>query len=113
MLEVKGQVLHRVPAHLIVPGWLLSLNALVTGKSRSNEILDVKEISGCQLHNLVPSVSLRPVPLRGRGRWCFATTVSHVVRKLAVSSRLLGCALGLRQEPNLKTSRHRLKDNIM
>ena len=32
MLEVKGQVLHRVRAHLKVPGWLSDLNALLTRK---------------------------------------------------------------------------------
>ena len=32
MLEIKGQVLHRVRLHVKVPGWLLSLNALLTKK---------------------------------------------------------------------------------
>ena len=30
VLEIKGQVLHRVRLHVKVPGWLLSLNALLT-----------------------------------------------------------------------------------
>ena len=30
VLEIKGQVLHRVRLHVKVPGWLLNLNALVT-----------------------------------------------------------------------------------
>ena len=29
VLEIKGQVLHRVRLHMKVPGWLLSLNALL------------------------------------------------------------------------------------
>ena len=32
MLEIKGQVLHRVRLHVKVPGWLLNLNALLTKK---------------------------------------------------------------------------------
>ena len=30
MLEIKGQVLQRVRAHLKVPGWLSDLNTLLT-----------------------------------------------------------------------------------
>jgi len=32
VLEIKGQVLHRVLLHVKVPGWLLNLNALLTKK---------------------------------------------------------------------------------
>ena len=32
VLEIKGQVLHRVRLHVKVPGWLLNLNALLTKK---------------------------------------------------------------------------------
>ena len=32
VLEIKRQVLHRVRLHDKVPGWLLSLNALLTKK---------------------------------------------------------------------------------
>ena len=32
VLEIKGQVLHLVGFHVKVPGWLLSLNALLTRK---------------------------------------------------------------------------------
>ena len=32
VLEINGQVLHRVRLHVKVPGWLLSLNALLTKK---------------------------------------------------------------------------------
>ena len=43
MLQIKGQVLHRVRLHMKVPGWLSDLNALLTKKlpmflSRLNEI---------------------------------------------------------------------------
>ena len=43
MLEIKGQVLHRVRLHVKVHGWLLNLNALLTKKlpkflSRLNEM---------------------------------------------------------------------------
>ena len=43
VLEIKGQVLHRVRLHVKVPGWLLDLNGLLTKKlpkflSRLNEI---------------------------------------------------------------------------
>ena len=43
MLEIKGQVLHRVRIHLKVPGWLSDLNAPLTRKlptflSRLNEL---------------------------------------------------------------------------
>ena len=43
MLEIKGQVLHRVRVHFKVPGWLSDLSALLTRKfpmflSRLNEI---------------------------------------------------------------------------
>ena len=47
VLEIKGQVLHRVRLHVKVPG-LLNLNALLTKKlpkflSRSNEMSGGKE----------------------------------------------------------------------
>ena len=32
MLEIKGQVLHRVRLHVRVPGWLSDLNVLLTRK---------------------------------------------------------------------------------
>ena len=32
VLEIKGQVLHRVRLHVKVPGWLFDLNALLTKK---------------------------------------------------------------------------------
>ena len=47
MLEIKRQVLHRVRAHLKLPGWFLELNALQTRKlpmflSHLNEISGVR-----------------------------------------------------------------------
>ena len=43
VLEIKGQVLHRVRLHVKFPGWLVNLNALLTKKlpkflSRLNEM---------------------------------------------------------------------------
>ena len=39
VLEIKGQVLHRVRLHVKIPGWLLNLNALLTKKlARLNEM---------------------------------------------------------------------------
>ena len=32
VLEIKGQVLHRVRLHVKIPGWMLNLNALLTEK---------------------------------------------------------------------------------
>ena len=48
VLEIKGQVLHRVRLHVKVPGLLLNLNALLTKKlpkflSRLNEMSFGKE----------------------------------------------------------------------
>ena len=48
VLEIKGQILHRVRLHVKVPGWLLNLNALLTKKlpeflSRFNEMSGGRE----------------------------------------------------------------------
>ena len=45
MLEIKGQILHRVWLHVKVPGWLSDLNALLTRKflSRLNEMSGGRE----------------------------------------------------------------------
>ena len=48
VLEIKGQVLHRVRLHMKVPGWSLNLNALLTKKlpkflSRLNEMSGGRE----------------------------------------------------------------------
>ena len=49
VLEIKGQVLHRVRLHVKVPGLLLNLNALMTKKlpkflSRLNEMSGGKDM---------------------------------------------------------------------
>ena len=47
MLEIKGQVLHRVRLHVKVPGWLLNLNALLTKSLRLPKfLLRLNEMSG-------------------------------------------------------------------
>ena len=65
VLEIKGQVLHRVRLHVKVPGLLLNLNALLTKKlpkflSRLNEMSGGKEnmclVSGSLLRILKFSV---------------------------------------------------------
>ena len=48
VLEIKGQVLHRVRLHVKFPGWLLNSNALLTKKlpkflSRLNEMSGGRE----------------------------------------------------------------------
>ena len=48
MLEIKGQIFHRVSLHLNVPGWFSDSNALLTRKlpmflSRLNEISGGRE----------------------------------------------------------------------
>ena len=45
MLNIKGQVLHRVRVHLKVPGWLLDLNALLA-KKFPMFLSSLNEISG-------------------------------------------------------------------
>ena len=43
ILEIKGQVLHRVHLHVKVPGWLLNLNALLIKKL---QFLRLNQMSG-------------------------------------------------------------------
>ena len=45
MLEIKGQVLHRVRVHLKVPGWLSALNGLLT-RNLPMSLSCLNEISG-------------------------------------------------------------------
>ena len=45
VLEIKGQVLHRLRLHVKVPGWLLNLNALLT-KKLPKFLLRLNEMSG-------------------------------------------------------------------
>ena len=60
VLEIKGQVLHRVRLHVKVRGWLFNLNALLTKKlpkflSRLNETSSGRE------NMCLVSVSLRRI----------------------------------------------------
>ena len=45
LLEIKGQVLHRVRLHVKVPGWLLDLNALLT-KKLTRSLSRLNDMSG-------------------------------------------------------------------
>ena len=45
VLEIKGQVWHRVCLHVKVAGWLLNLNALLT-KKLPKFLLRLNEMSG-------------------------------------------------------------------
>ena len=42
VLEIKGQVLHRVRLHVKVPGWLLDLNAPLTKKLPAKRTIKAK-----------------------------------------------------------------------
>ena len=58
VLEIKGQVFHRVRLHVKVPGWLLNLNALLTEKlpkflSSLNEMSGGRENMCSRLSSLV------------------------------------------------------------
>ena len=58
VLEIKGQVLHRMRLHLKVPGWLSDLNALLT---RKLPMLRFNEISGGRGNMCLVSGSLRRI----------------------------------------------------
>ena len=58
MLEIKGQVLHRVRLHVKVPGWLLNLNALLT-KKLPKFLLCLNEMSGGRENMCLVSGSLQ------------------------------------------------------
>ena len=60
MLEIKGQVLHRVRLHLKVPGWLSDLNALLTRKLPMF-LSHLNEISGGRGNTCLVSGSLRRI----------------------------------------------------
>ena len=62
MLEIKGQVLHRVRLHVKVPGWLLNLNALLTKSLRLPKfLLRLNEMSGGRENMCLVSGSLRRI----------------------------------------------------
>ena len=58
VLEIKGQVLHRVRLHVKVPGWFLNLNALVT-KKLPRFLSRLNEMSGGRENMCLVSGSLR------------------------------------------------------
>ena len=60
VLEVKGQVLHRVRLHVKVPGWSLNLNALLTKKLPTLLSL-LNEMSGGRENMCLVSGSLRRI----------------------------------------------------
>ena len=60
VLEIKGQVLHRVPLHEKVPGWLLNLNALLA-KKLPKFLSRLNEMSGGRENMCLVSGSLRRI----------------------------------------------------
>ena len=58
VLEIKGQVLHRVRLHLKVPGWLLNLNAPLT-KRLPKFLSRLNEMNGGRENMCLVSGSLR------------------------------------------------------
>ena len=60
MLEIKGQVLHRVRLHVKVPGWLSNLNALLT-KKLPKLMSRLNETSGGRENMCLVSGSLRRI----------------------------------------------------
>ena len=60
VLEIKGQVLHRVRLHVKVPGWLLKLNALLT-KKLPKFLSRLDEMSGGRENMCLVSESLRRI----------------------------------------------------
>ena len=60
VLEIKGQVLHCVRLHVKVPGWSLSLNALLTKKLRKF-LSRLNEMSGGRENMCFVSGSLRRI----------------------------------------------------
>ena len=60
VLEIKGQVLHCVRLYVKVPGWLLSLNALLT-KKLPRFVSRLNEMSGDRENLCLVSGSLRRI----------------------------------------------------
>ena len=61
MLEIKGQVFHRVRLHLGVSGWLSNLNALLSRKLPNMFLLRLNEINGGRGNMCLLSGSLRRI----------------------------------------------------
>ena len=60
VLEIKGQILHRVRLHVKVPGWFLDLNALLT-KTLPKFLSRLNEMSGGRENMCLVSGSLRRI----------------------------------------------------
>ena len=60
VLEIKGQVLHRVRLHVKVPCWMLNLNALLT-KKLPKFLSRLNEMSGGRENMCLVSGSLRRI----------------------------------------------------
>ena len=60
VLEIKGQVLHRVHLHMKVPGWSLNLNALLT-KKLPTFLSYLNEMSAGRVNMCLVSGSLRRI----------------------------------------------------
>ena len=60
VLEIKGQVLHRVRLHVKVPGWFLNLNAPLT-KKLPKFLSRLNEMSGGRENMCLVSGSLRRI----------------------------------------------------
>ena len=60
VLEIKGQVFHRVRLHVKVPGWLLNLDALLT-KKLPKFLSRLNEMSGGRENMRLVSGSLRRI----------------------------------------------------
>ena len=61
VLEIKGQVLHRVRLHVKGPGWLLNLNALLTKKELKLTMPNLKTLTK-ELRQEVTSIHFLPFP---------------------------------------------------
>ena len=57
VLEIKGQVLHRVCLHVKIPGWMLNLNALLT-ENLPKLLSRLSEMSGGRENTCLVSGSL-------------------------------------------------------
>ena len=60
VLEIKGQILHRVRLYVGVPGWLLNLNALLT-KTLPKFLSRLNKMSGGREDMCLVSGSLRRI----------------------------------------------------
>ena len=85
VLEIKGQVLHRVRLHVKVPGLLLNLNALLTKKlpkflSRMNEMSGGKENMCLVSGSLLRRRNLRLICQRKKNHACVKVITTYSLR---------------------------------